>query len=167
MIGKREKLNIFELQIAYFMGKKRYENARRKGIKNVKMGDQSNAYTDVNSAAGEIVFGKMFNLYPDFQFEKLNDYDFILPDGRTVDVKTTHYPRGKLVATLKTKKKAADLYALIIGNVKDRNDKEEAEFIFHGFIKKENFLIKKNIGNLGKGDGYLVFQDMLKELEDL
>ena len=160
-IGKSIILSPLELKISEVAGKKRYENARNKGIKNRKMGDQSNSFTDINAFAGELAFGKMFNVYPDLQFNILSLYDFMFYN-RTLDVKTTKYNDGKLIATLKCAGKKCYLYALMTGNLY-----ESPTFTFRGFMKGGDFFKEENIDNLGHGEGYMVTQDKLCELEDL
>lgn len=151
-------LNKFESKIAKIMGKKRFEQNRKHGIRNEKIGPQSNAFTDINSSGGEIGFGKLFNLFPDLDFDHRPIHDYMLHTW-TVDVKTTNYNNGRLLARLKCAKKPCDLYALMTGTL--------PTYIFRGFIVKEEFLIDRCIGDVGHGKTYIALQSALSDLDTL
>lgn len=115
-------LNDLEKKFCKFLAKHRYLAARMAGKPNAKQGPQSNEFTDLEGLGGEVAFAKLFNLYPRESFKILprstdeDDGDFVLRDGRKVDVKATKYSTGRLQAAL-WKKDAVDLYALMVGEM--------------------------------------------------
>lgn len=66
---------------------------------------------DINGVAGELAFAKAFNLWPDLDSSGPCVVDVTLPDGRTVDIKTTPVIGGNLIANLKAHK--TDFLALV------------------------------------------------------
>ncbi len=145
-------LNELEIAIAKHLAKSRYEHARSNGIVDRKMGDQSNWETDLEGVASEIAFCKMSNLYPDLNIGLDRDYDCVY-NGKKVDVKATKYKTGKLLATLKKKDSDIDIFVLLIG--------ECPKYKFVGWATKEELISEENIGNLGKGRGYILEQRRL------
>ena len=159
-LGDSVSLSVIEIAIAKKLGAQRYETNRANGIKNIKVGNQSNEFTDINGMAGEIAFGKLFNLYPDFETDHHPIQDFIYKE-KSLDVKTTHYENGNLIAPIsKSKDKQCELYALMIGNYK-----EFPEFYFKGFAKKEELFRESSIKDLGHGPTYGLGQRQLYLLD--
>lgn len=161
-IGTVTTLNNSEQLICRFVAKKRYENNRKNGVQNSKIGPQSNCVTDLNGVCGEMCFCKLFNLFFDLSIEPRsarNGEDFgdaVLPDGRLVDVKVTDYPNGRLaVAPWKVEKPRIDLYALMVGSF--------PTFTFKGFMARDELLRKERLGTLGHGPTYLADQYELLE----
>lgn len=116
-------------------------------------GNHTGIDIDIEGVAGELAFCKMFNVYPDTNTESWADYDLVLL-GFTIDVKTTKYRNGKLIAPYwKKDKKLPDYYALIIG--------EMPSYEFIGFIKGEDFINEKHLGDLGHGKTYIAEQKEL------
>lgn len=153
------KLNEIEQDLAQKIGKMRYENARNKGIIDRKMGDQSCYETDLEGMAAEIAFCKLLNIYPDLHIGLDRDYDCVFR-GKKIDVKTTKYKTGKLLATLKKKNADVDIYVLVIGSF-------PGPYKIVGWVTKDEMFSDKNIRNLGKGDGYCVEQKDLRNIKDL
>lgn len=151
-------LNNAEMSIANYFGKLRYENARSKGIIDRRMAPpkMTNYEIDLEGFAAEMAFCKIANCYPDLDNRVDNGYDCVW-QGRKVDVKTTRYKTGKLLATLKDNKNA-DLYVLMIG--------EFPTYRLAGVIEASEFLVERNIRDLGRGRGYCLEQKYLKELKD-
>jgi hypothetical protein len=106
----------------------------------------------------------MFNVYPDLtvqvrsSIDGTDQGDAVLRDGRTVDVKSTRYFTGRLLA-VRWKKQNVDLFALMIGTF--------PTYTFKGFMKSEELLKEERIGNLGHGNGYIAQQHELKDLENI
>ena len=152
-------LSEFEVKIAKYLGRQRYLNARKKGITDAKIGNQSNEETDVESVAAELAFCKLYNLYPDLQIGELPIHDATLPCGATVDVKQTKYPNGMLLVTTKKIENPSDLYVLLTGRM--------PEFTDRGGFPREWIFNPERIRDLGYGPGYAIKQDELWEVESL
>ena len=146
------KLNIAEQRLAKYLAKKRYENARRRGKPNMKMGEQSDEQTDLEGVGAEIAYCKAMNVYPDLEtdLDKLPSEDAILANGISVDVKSTTYSNGRLLVTLKKSVGDVDMYVLVTGRF--------PEYQIIGTTLSENVFKAKNIKNLGRGDGYVIEQ---------
>jgi len=153
------QLNTAERQLAIFLATSRYENARKKNKPNKRMGDQPDWITDLDGIGGEIVVCKYMNCYPDTEvdLEDLPEYDLISPKGSRVDVKTTKYKNGKLLATLNKKVDAVDIYVLVIGQFPDYN--------LAGWCFSQELIRDENIIDLGHGKGYALDQDNLRSFE--
>jgi hypothetical protein len=76
----------------------------------------------------------------------------------TVDVKTTKYRTGKLIAALDKKDKACDYYMLMLGTF--------PEYSLGGFCKKEKLLNEDTITNLGWGKLHALEQYELLSLAE-
>jgi len=158
MISKSISLTKIELSLAETIGLARYHANRQQGVHNARVGNQSNAFTDINAMAGEIAFCKMFNRYPDMSVDEHPVYD-VLMFGCTVDVKTTRYDSGKLLATLKCAGKPCDYYSLMVGDYTKSNN-----FDYRGSTTGHELFSKNNIGSLGYGDTYIINQSNLREV---
>jgi hypothetical protein len=145
-------LNEVEIRLAKFVARKRYELARKNGRPNLRLGGQSDAETDLNGAAGEIAFCKAMNIYPNLITGEIDEYDADIPYG-TVDVKTTKYRNGRLLAVRSKKMRQADLYALITGEI--------PHFRFVGMATGSELFKDENIKDLGHGSGYVLDQSEL------
>ena len=163
-IGTSVSLDNIDQMICKGIARQRYNNARKAGVENRKVGDQSNEETDLQGFGAEYAFCKINNLCPDFTIHPRSMYDDIgdaqLPDGRYVDVKATKYTNGRLVA-VKWKKpdQGAELYALMIGTFPN--------YEFRGFMHREDLLRSERLGNLGHGEHFLAPQSDLKELFEI
>jgi hypothetical protein len=150
----RISLNTAEQKLSQFIAKCRYENARKRGIVNAKMGDQDDWSTDLNGIGAEIAFAKLMNVYPDLTTDNshLPDYDCIV-GGYKVDVKTTTRENGRLLATLKKKTADIDVFALVVGTFPNYNYIGRAT---HGELCDD-----ENIIDLRHGKGYGLRQNQL------
>jgi hypothetical protein len=141
-----------------FLGKEYYGDGelKIKSTKDLKVGGQSNEETDLEGIAGELVACKFFNVYPDTEtnLKDLPKYDLLTSKGSRVDVKTTQYKNGRLLATLNKKVCDVDIYVLVIGSF--------PVYDVVGWAKSEELIADKNIMNLGRGDGYALSQDQLR-----
>ena len=142
-------LTTAEQKLAIYMAKCRHATARNSAIRNCKMGKQGDYETDLEGIAAEIAFCKMMNVYPDLQVGVRPDEDATLPTGQTVDVKTTKYKNGRLLA-VRWKKPVVDLFALMVG--------EFPTYRFVGFKHCDDMLKEENLKDLGHGPGYAVDQ---------
>ena len=105
------------------------------GVRNAKIGKQSDYITELEGACGETAFSKIHNVALD----------------------QTIHPRsgGHLTATLKKKREDADYYVLVIGKCPN--------YRIAGYASADDLLKKENIGNLGSGPSYLLTQSQLQK----
>ena len=81
-------------------------------------------------------FAKMFNLFPNTQIDGPNHVDFTLPNGMTVDVKSTDNFSGNLLVPLHiTSDNSADAFMLMRGSL-------EKGFEYVGWITREGYYEK-------------------------
>lgn len=146
-----------EQKLAIFLAKKRYSNARTKGITDNKIGDQSNYFTDLEGMAAEIAACKLLNVYPDLQTNQIPIHDLITSKGYTVDVKVTKYETGKLLAVKNKIDSQCDYYMLMIG--------EFPVYRCAGFASSKDLLSEKTLTDLGKGKGHALNQNQLMPYE--
>jgi hypothetical protein len=148
-------LNEAEQKLAQYLAKKRYLSQRANGVANMKMGPQSNEETDLEGISGEIAFCKLFNCYPDLTGEP-GPYDTWMKDAGSVDVKTTHYERGRLLAVKhKDETPLPDIYALMIGKF--------PEYRFAGWAWAFDLIDPDRLTDLGHGPTYCLEQNELNE----
>jgi|TARA_B110000967_G_C18757704_1_gene496196 hypothetical protein len=146
-----------EQRLAKFIARSRYENARTNNIQDVKISNQSNEEIDLEGFGAELAYCKLMNLYPDLETGgSLPNFDCISRYGATIDVKTTKYKKGHLLATLKKKNNPPDKYVLIVG--------EFPNYQIVGEIGSDEFLQDNNIKNLGRGRGYALSQIKLNSI---
>ena len=153
--GRVIRLTAAEMMLARFLARRRHQMARAAGRPNLKVGNQADSLTDLEGIGAEIAFAKLTNTYPDLDLGHTPVADTYLPDGRTVDVKTTKYPTGRLLA-VKWKTTKVDLFALMIGPF--------PEYRFAGAMNSHDLLRPERITNLGHGDGFAATQDQLEHL---
>ena len=150
-------LNSAEQILAKFLAKARYDNARSKGKPDLKMGGQSNWETDLEGIGGEIAACKHFGVYPDTEVDliTLPKFDLVTKKGKRIDVKTTKYATGKLLATKKKQLGECDAYVLVVGEFPD--------YRLVGWATDEELLNDNNLVDLGHGEGYALTQDQLRK----
>ena len=142
-------LNETEQIIAKHLAKRRYENNRKRGVTDRQMGPQSSESTDLEGIGAEIVFAKIFNLFPDLG-DIPGKEDGISMKGSTYDVKTTKYKNGRLLAVLNKRKEDCEFYVLMIG--------EFPTYRLTGYATAEELLSGKYIDDLGHGRGHAMKQ---------
>lgn len=162
-IGTKILLTPAERLIGLAISDLRSRNNRDTHITSKKISvNFSDIEIDFRGFVSELAFAKLFNLYPDFTIHPRSSStdlgDVKLPNGKTVDVKTTDRPDGRLLAPT-WKNANVDYYALIIGYY--------PEFEFKGFMIKEELINPKRLGDLGHGLTYIAEQHELKELHEL
>lgn len=87
-----------EWAIAYLLGRMRRATNRAAKIRDRQVGDQDPLRIDVVGAAAEIAFARVAGVFPDLDTEiRQGSHDNVLPSGRTVDVKATELPEGRLI----------------------------------------------------------------------
>lgn len=138
-------LNKAEIELAKYCGHWRYYTARKMGVPDELVDENIDPIkNDISSMGAEIAYGKIRNIYPDLKtrykpFEKRPIHDFII-NGKTVDVKWTHWETGGLLVAEDLVKagKVTDIYALFTGVF--------PEYKFWGEVPKEIILNRNNLG---------------------
>ena len=134
----------------------RYNVARTSGVSNGKIGPQSNKETDLLGLGGELATAKWLNVYPDLTiYARQGGVDLLSHSGIKIDVKTTKYKTGMLLAKINTSYKDIDAFVLVTTDY--------PKFIIRGWATKDEIINSKNIINLGHGDGYGLKQDQLRK----
>lgn len=157
MMNNSITLNEAEQKLATFLAKKRYQNARSKGVKDNKIGGQSVAHTDLEGMAAEIAACRLLNVYPDLQTENIPVHDLVTSQGFTVDVKATKYEHGRLLAVKGKAENPSDFYMLMIGTF--------PEYRCAGVVSKHELLCEETLTDLGMGEVHALDQRKLMSLE--
>lgn len=161
-IGTKVSLGPGEQRACGIIAKRRSETCRRVFGKSMTRKDDRSGYElHLQGIAGEFAFCKLFNLFPDMltharSAQAGEDFgDAVLHDGRRVDIKTTHYPHGRLIVA-SWAKPVVDLYALMIGVYPD--------YEFKGFIAAREMVRESRLTDLGRGPSFVADQAELEEL---
>lgn len=149
-----------EIKICEWLAKKRYSSNRRENVDDKKIGPQSCEETDIEGLCGEMAFCKAINLYPDFSVApRRGGCDSYLRNGESIDIKTTHYTKGRLVAKLSKNKNDSDIYVLVVG--------KRPSYRICGWAYSEELINDNAIINLGYGPTFGLEQAKLKPIHDL
>jgi len=141
-----------ELMVAKMLGGLRTIVGRTAGVTDRKVTNQSGLSIDEDGMIAEYAFCKHFNIFPDIvPGPRSGSYDCVY-QGKRIDVKSTRYPDGRLLATLKDNPDV-DIYVLAVlsGNT----------VTFPGFATKSALCRKENETDLGRGIGYAMDQERL------
>jgi len=132
----------------------RHATARSSGVSNGKIGPQSNKETDLLGLGGELAVGKWLNVYPDLTiYARQGGVDLTSHSGKRIDVKTTKYSNGKLLAKMNTPYEDIDIFVLVTADY--------PTFTIRGWATKEELINSNTIVNLGHGNGHGLDQDQL------
>lgn len=106
--------------VAEIIGRCRYRNDRKAGIKDQRVGETADLWkADVDAYGAELAFCEATRTLPDFSImPRSGGYDTLLPSGLSVDVKMTPHENGRLIMPLvKTKANTdvADICVLVVG----------------------------------------------------
>ena len=158
-------LNKWERIICEIMGPRRKLDSDLQKRKSQRtMGSKSQIHLDYIGFIGEMAFAKMFDLYPNFTDKPDDKWDYKLKDGRTVDVKTTEFEKGKkkrlLIKTYDAPRLTSDLFALV------QIDLGKLEATLKGFATKE-MILNAPVLNFGYGPSFAIEMKALKNLEEL
>jgi Family of unknown function (DUF5843) len=156
----RVDLNAGEMHVCRLIGFLRRSINLNK-TKDQQVGKQDPWDIDMDGVIGEFCVAKVLNVCPDFSIHaRSGGDDLILPNGKSIDVKTTRLKQGNLLATLSKVSSQSDVYILAI--VDDRGCDVE------GWVSKEQLFKNENVKNLGHGNTYFLSKEQLnKDLEDL
>jgi hypothetical protein len=136
----------------------RYEIARAVGRKDQQIGDQPSWQTDEDGIGGEVAVSRVLNVYPSLVLKPDAGWD-VLYNGYKIDVKTTRYKAGRLLAKLNARDEEVDIYLLVTGVF--------PEYTLVGYAMKDQLIDEKNIIDLGHGRGYGLTQDELSPISSL
>lgn len=137
----------------------RYELIRERGITDQLRSDEKGIENEINSFGAELAFCKYFNLYPDFSTEPhsaangTDPGDCWFTSGESIDIKTTRYQNGRLLAMPTKAGSGTDFYALMTGSF--------PTYVFRGIMSGKELLLQERLGNLGRGEGYMATQEEL------
>lgn len=105
---------------------------------------------DVDGVGAELALAKLFNVYPDCSIQPRRGGADLIVAGVPIDVKTTRYPNGHLVATRYKQSGDCDVYALLVGQLPTYEVK--------GFCTEAQLFAMQNIKDLGHGPTRAVAQ---------
>ncbi len=163
-------LTAADVTFARTEGWRRYTNARSAGVTDCKAGDHSVYECDTEGAGGELAFARLFEIDPKSLLEARvtvsarngedadGDCTYL---GRTIDVKTTKWPGGKLLCPVwKADHPHPDVYALMTGTL-------DGGYLCRGFIESWRMFTPFYLSDMGRGPVYVVRQSQLFAWEDL
>jgi hypothetical protein len=120
-----------------------------------KRDERSHLELHYQGFGAELAVARVLNIYPDMSSD-YSEYD-LLWEGKTINVKSTKYPNGRLLIP-EYQGRTADWYILVTG--------EMPEYIIRGVAHADQVFRKENIGDLGKGKAYMMEQNELMTMED-
>ena len=141
-----------EMLVCKMLGGMRSIVGKTSGVKDAKVSDLPRLQVDEDGMIGEYAFCKLMNVFPDIvPGPRSGSFDCVLK-GKRIDVKSTRYKNGNLLATMK-ENPDVDVYvlALIEGNTVS----------FPGYASIEALIKPENIADLGHGKGYALCQEKL------
>lgn len=143
-------LNSLEQEIAIMQANRIYEQNRKEGIIDRKIGPQKAMVSELNSRGAELAACKYLNIYPDLSVSvRKGGPDAYWKDGRKIDIKNTPYGEGHLIATLTTDPKN-ELYVLMIGSF--------PTYRYAGYCYSDMLLREESIKDFGYGPTYALPQ---------
>ena len=151
------KLSASECAVAQMLASMRTLVNRAAGITNMKQGKQSQHKTEVEGMAAELAFAKHFNICPVMTVKPVSGGSDGILKGKTIDVKVTAYPDGRLLAHPNKKKHPSDIFALLIG--------EMPNYRIAGYALAADLIHPDNLTDLGHGPVYAMNQSNLKQFK--
>lgn len=142
-----------EQTVAKSLAVMRQQIARAVARVDQQIGEQDGWETDEQGIGGEFAVARAFNVYPCLELNPDSGFDLLI-NGKKVDVKTTKYPNGRLLAKLNQRDDEVEVFLLVTGKF--------PEFTIVGYAATDELLNKENIIDLGHGPGYGLSQDRLK-----
>jgi len=115
-----QKLNDGEEWSARWYGQRLQSDAVSQGLHDCKVDGKLDGQTaHEEGAAAEWFFAKVHNIYPNTQLDGPGHIDFTMPNGVTVDVKSTPHIDGNLLVPLHINiNNSAGAFALVRGTIK-------------------------------------------------
>lgn len=157
LLSKKIRLTDSEIKICQWLAKQRHSSNRSGGVIDGKIGPQSCEETDLEGICGEFAFCKAMNLYPDLSISPRKGGDDVLLNGKNIDIKTTKYKSGKLLARRSKSETPSDVYVLIVG--------QRPSYNIVGWCSSADLIQDKNLIDLGYGKTYGLEQHVLKPIE--
>jgi hypothetical protein len=149
-------LNDAEQKLAKYIAAQRHNNNRKQNVKNARIGPQTDEQTDLNGIAAEIVWCKVNNCYPDMDTNMERPYaDAVTHTGELIDIKTTTYTNGHLLAVPWKTGEGVDVYCLIIG--------EFPKYRIAGYMDANVLIDKNRLKCVGKIASYAATQQELSK----
>lgn len=147
-------LNEMEQALARAIAEMRIQSAADAGQRDANQSDLPSEVIDLEGAASEVAFCKLFNLYPDTQpgAKAVDAYTHL---GIAIDVKSTHHPKGRLLAVRWKRPKDVELFVLMIGKF--------PTYRCVGFLPSADLLRNDRLVDLGRGPVYAANQDELHD----
>jgi len=158
-IGATITLSEDDRELCKDLARRRFNNNRRHKVANAKIGPQSNEFTDLEGIAGEFAFCRLAGFNPDKTVHSRSsktDHGDVNGSGQEIDVKTTKYPRGKLLARITLRDKKDTLFVLMVGTF--------PRYKFAGCLQGSDWLDDTHIVDLGYGPTFSVGQSELRDL---
>lgn len=143
-------LTVAEQRLAQYLATSRTTSNREQEVTNARRGPQSDAQTDLDGVGAELAFCRLMNVYPDLDISPRRGGGDCRWGGRVVDVKTTRYQNGRLIAVATKSDAPSDLYALMICNY--------PAFTFAGIATAAQLLSADRLTDLGYGPTYALDQ---------
>ena len=143
-----------EVMMCQHVGHLRSVLSRGNKVKDMKRTDMAGLDIDAQGVTAEYAVAKHFNTFFDLGLSpRAGSADGVM-NGYSYDVKSTHHPLGKLLATLKDNPDV-DMYIMCI-----TPDRWTVKMV--GWCWKKELINEKNIKDLGYGKGYALEQSQLR-----
>jgi hypothetical protein len=159
LASNETKLTEPEVRICQWLAKQRHSSNRSGGVADGKIGPQSCEETDLEGICGEFAFCKALNLYPDMSISPRKGSHDVFAFGKTIDVKTTKYKTGKLLARHSKNETPSELYVLVVGQC--------PSYKIAGWCSGSDLIKDSNLLDLGYGKTYGLEQSALKPVEKI
>lgn len=157
------RLSNSELSLVKFFSEQRFKNQRRSNIETQKVATKkTDQEIDLIGAVGEYGMCKYLNI--PMETDLSNNTDFgkdCKYRGQTLDVKTTYYPKGRLIFR-SMKHFKADIAVLTVVKKESLNT-----VTICGFIDKNTFESRHSMRDLGYGVNLVVEQGQLLPISQL
>ncbi len=149
-----------EIQICHYMGKQRRANAMMHNT-DQKVSDRDAEKIDIDGFMAEFIVAKKFNVMPDFSIRPFKNPVDLTINKKTVDVKSTRNPEGKMYVNEYHRNNPCDIYIQVV--LDDFGGR------ITGFITAEDLFelaeVKHSVDQFGKEHtSYVLDQSHLKPL---
>jgi len=141
-----------EQAVAKSLAVMRQQIARAIGREDQQIGKQAGWETDEQGIGGEFAAARAYNVYPCLELKPDAGFDLVVR-GKKIDVKTTKYKTGRLLAKRNQRDAEVDIFLLVTG--------EFPTFRIVGYATADELLRDENLVDLGHGAGYGLTQDRL------
>ena len=148
-------LNDVEQRICKYVAKKRFEHCRKIKSEATVYGSETAKFREFNSYGAELAFCRLWNIYPDTEYEKFGIEDCELPSGKLVDIKCTTLENGRLMVKKIKRKGETDYFVLMIGRF--------PTYRFAGAIKREDIITEDRLDSTLHHPAYCADQSYLLE----